>query len=82
MVSCDDSSYESSLAPEDVIIAKNISMVLTNILAKEIIRFERDDYELYSVLTVNFGCAQNVVNKFNVGSGLLGLAYGKFSILK
>lgn len=52
------------------------------ILATWIIRFKRDDDKLYLVLIVDFGCAQNVVNGFNVGSGLLGLAYGKFSILK
>ncbi|CAL9220240.1 unnamed protein product [Arabidopsis halleri] len=34
MVRCDDSSYESSLASENVIFAMNISMVRTNILAK------------------------------------------------
>lgn len=51
-------------------------------LGRETMRFETEDDGVNSLQDVDFGCAQDIINGFSVGDGLLGLAYGKFSILK
>lgn len=89
-VSCDDSSYQSAPALSPVKKTGEChyrqeyfdGSESTGTLGQETTLFETDDDGLYSVQNVNFGCAHNVVNGFEVGNGLLGLAYGKFSILK
>ncbi|CAN7121785.1 unnamed protein product [Brassica rapa subsp. narinosa] len=89
-VSCDDSSYESSPALSPVKRTGEChyrqmyfdGSESRGTLAKETILFDTEDDGIESVSNVEFGCAHEIIVGFNVGTGLLGLAYGKFSILK
>ncbi|CAH8361539.1 unnamed protein product [Eruca vesicaria subsp. sativa] len=89
-VSCGNSSFASSPALYPVIRTGEChyrQMYLDGsesrgTLAKETMRFETEDGGVNSLPDVDFGCAHDIINGFSVGSGLLGLAYGKFSILK
>ncbi|KFK38394.1 hypothetical protein AALP_AA3G107600 [Arabis alpina] len=90
IVSCDDGSYETSpaLSPVTKTGECHYSQLYFDgsesrgTLAKETIQFETDDAGIYYVSNVEFGCARNITNGFNIGTGLLGLGYEKISILK
>ncbi|CAA7048951.1 unnamed protein product [Microthlaspi erraticum] len=89
-VSCDNSSYSSSpaLFPVKKTGECHYRQVYFHgsesrgTLAKETIQFETDDDGFVSIQNVDFGCAQDIINGSDVGSGVLGLAYENLSILK